>query len=559
MYTQSNRINFIPLFIILILLFTVFVFWYEKQAGERAQDDIREHAHIIADDLWNFNYQGAAEYLRLVAGSRHYEKISVISHNGEVFQEVTVGDRSAFESLGIKLKLIHRISLISPIQRGNYFIGWVEAIWIPQTFVTHIAVFAFLGMVLLVVQLYQRVLLQKRFMERRVEERTADLLKAKTEAEKLSQHLTVVGTEIQALLDNSPVGIFFVDHKRAIQRVNPEVTKITGYSQEELVGQTTRMLYASDEIYTTLGNKHYPILRRDGYCEATSEIVRKDGSPLTCYWRAKEIVSEDGMDGFIWSLEDISLRLKMEGELLKVRKLESIGVLAGGIAHDFNNILLAIIGNISLAEMMAREDAKLSEILVSARKASLRAKDLTAQLLTFSGGGAPIKITGTLPELLEESAMFVLSGSNVKCIFDFSDDLWPVRMDRSQINQVIQNLVVNADQSMAEGGEVTISCENIDNSSGVVSGLSGRRYVSVAVQDSGTGIPKEILDKIFDPYYSTKEKDSNKGSGLGLAVVHSIIKKHDGMVTVESTAGKGSRFTIYLPAINDESAPVASI
>jgi len=209
--------------------------------------------------------------------------------------------------------------------------------------------------------------------------------------------------------------------------------------------------------------------------------------------------------------------------------------------------------------MMAREDAKLSEILVSARKASLRAKDLTAQLLTFSGGGAPIKITGTLPELLEESAMFVLSGSNVKCIFDFSDDLWPVRMDRSQINQVIQNLVVNADQSMAEGGEVTISCENIDNSSGVVSGLSGRRYVSVAVQDSGTGIPKEILDKIFDPYYSTKEKDSNKGSGLGLAVVHSIIKKHDGMVTVESTAGKGSRFTIYLPAINDESAPVASI
>lgn len=395
-------------------------------------------------------------------------------------------------------------------------------------------------------------------LEQKVMERTADLYLAKTEAEKMSQHLSVVGAELQALLDNSPAGILFVNFDRVVQRVNPEVERITGYSRAELIGHTTRKLFKSEEIYLREGEKNYPVLRKHGFCQTTVDIQTRNGERRTCYWRGKVIAGDDGVDGVVWSLEDISRRLQMEEELLKVKKLESIGVLAGGIAHDFNNLLLAIIGNISLAKRITGEDSEIFDLLNSAFKASERAKDLTAKLLTFSSGGEPVKLTESLPSLLEESTTFVLSGSNVKCVFEYPDDLWPVKMDRAQINQVIQNLVLNADQAMPDGGTVTITCDNVLLQAGQVHGLGKGRYVRVSVQDQGAGISSEIIDKIFDPYFSTKEKDSNKGSGLGLSIVHSIISKHGGTILVDSSQHKGSTFTIYLPAMNGNAPVVAS-
>jgi PAS domain S-box-containing protein len=395
-------------------------------------------------------------------------------------------------------------------------------------------------------------------LEQKVMERTTELYQAKTEAEKMSRHLGVVGAELQALLDNSPVGILFVDFDRIIHRVNPEITRITGYEQEELIGRTTEMLYASPQIYTSLGNTYYPILRKYGFCKSHSEIRTKDGRMITCYWRGRIVVAENGIEGVIWSLEDVSLRLKMEEELLKVKKLESIGVFAGGIAHDFNNLLLAIIGNISLARRITGENAQVNELLGSAQKASERAKDLTVKLLTFASGGEPVKSTESLPQLLEESASFVLSGSNVKCVFDFRKNLWSVNMDRAQINQVIQNLVLNADQAMSDGGIIKISCDNARVAQGEIPGLEAGRYVRVSVQDSGSGIAHDILGRVFDPYFSTKEKDSQKGSGLGLAIVHSIISKHGGVIMVDSLPGAGSTFTLYLQAMEKEASGVVA-
>jgi two-component system cell cycle sensor histidine kinase/response regulator CckA len=391
-------------------------------------------------------------------------------------------------------------------------------------------------------------------LEQKVMERTADLYLAKTEAEKMSQHLGVVGAELQALLDNSPAGILFVNFDRVIQRVNPEVERITGYSRNELIGHTTRKLFASEEIFLSEGEKNYPVLRKHGFCQTTVEIQTRNGEKRTCYWRGRVIASDDGVDGVVWSLEDISRRLQMEEELLKIKKLESIGVLAGGIAHDFNNLLLAIIGNISLAKRISGDDSEIYDLLNSASKASERAKDLTAKLLTFSSGGEPVKLTESLPSLLEESTTFVLSGSNVKCVFDYPEDLWPVTMDRAQISQVIQNLVLNADQAMPDGGTVNITCGNILLQPGQVHGLGKGRYVRVSVQDQGDGINSDIIDKIFDPYFSTKEKDSSKGSGLGLSIVHSIISKHGGTILVDSSQHKGSTFTIYLPAMNGDAS-----
>ena len=389
-------------------------------------------------------------------------------------------------------------------------------------------------------------------LEQKVMERTADLYQAKTDAEQVSQHLSIISEELQALLDNSPAGILFVNFDRIIQRVNPEVEKITGYSKDELIGKSTRILYPSEELFTTVGKNNYKVLRTHGYCQTNLEIQTKTGELKTCYWRGKVIGSDEGVEGVIWSLEDISKRLQMEEELLRVKKLESIGVLAGGIAHDFNNLLLAIIGNISLAKRISGPESELHDLLDSAHKASDRAKDLTAKLLTFSSGGEPIKATESLPKLLEESASFVLSGSNVKCTYEFQENLWPVEMDRSQINQVIQNLIVNADQAMPDGGKVHITCRNEILAHGQVTDLGGGRYVCVEVRDQGRGIPEDIIDKIFDPYFSTKQRDSNKGSGLGLSIVHSIVTKHNGIIQVDSKPNEGSTFTMYLPAMQKE-------
>ena len=391
-------------------------------------------------------------------------------------------------------------------------------------------------------------------LEHKVNERTADLIDAKIEAERINQDLRSAGAQLQALLDNYPVGILFVGYDRVIKRVNAEMARISGYSQEELVGGTTRKFYPSQEIYEENGRRNYPTLRRVGVCELQNDLLRKDGTSVPCYWRARTIETAEGLEGVVWSVEDISHRLRLEEELLKVKKLESVAVLAGGIAHDFNNILVAIIGNVSLAERLVEEKDQIRELLARAISASLRAKDLVVRLLAFASGGEPVRGTASLPELLRESVPFVLSGSNVKCEYDIPDALWSINMDRGQLDQVFQNLVLNADQSMPDGGTLVISCANVEVAVDEIPGLRPGRYVRAEVCDSGHGIRTEHIDRIFDPYFSTKEKDSNKGSGLGLSIVHSIITRHQGGITVQAGPARGSIFTLYLPALVEEGA-----
>jgi two-component system, cell cycle sensor histidine kinase and response regulator CckA len=392
-------------------------------------------------------------------------------------------------------------------------------------------------------------------LEKKVGERTADLIDARIETEKINQELRTAGAEIQALLDNYPVGILFVSNDRVIKRVNAEMLRISGYSHRELLGKTTRMFYASEEEYLENGRKNYPLLVNDRSLEIRNNLLRKDGTTVVCNWRARRISSVEGFSdlaGVVWSVEDISNRLQMEKELLKVSKLESVALLAGGIAHDFNNILVAILGNVSLAERLVDEDHRARELLSRAVKASLRARDLVAKLLSFAKGGEPLSGIATLPDLLRETVPFVLSGSNVRCEYDIPESLWAVNMERGQVDQVFQNLVLNADQAMPEGGTLCLSCRNQLVLSGQIPGLEPGKYVRVEVLDNGCGIEPENIDRIFDPYFSTKEKDSTKGSGLGLSITHSIIAKYHGRITVRSLPGQGTAFTLYLPAIAEE-------
>ena len=292
----------------------------------------------------------------------------------------------------------------------------------------------------------------------------------------------------------------------------------------------------------------------DGRIHKAERSRTTDKGTLYVDITASPLINQDGEAyAGIEVVRDITNRKRMAEEILRVQKLESIGLLAGGIAHDFNNLLTALLGNISLAKTYAASDGKVIAKLEAAEKASYRARELTQQLLTFSRGGAPVKKVMNVNELVRDSSMFSLRGANVKCNFVLSDDLWPVEVDPGQLSQVVNNLIINADQAMPGGGMISVSTENVslapDNPMMVAPG----KYVRITVTDEGQGIAPEHLPRIFDPFYTTKQD----GSGLGLTTAFSIIKNHAGHITVEPGSESGARFLVYLPAAEAQIAEVS--
>jgi signal transduction histidine kinase/CheY-like chemotaxis protein len=293
----------------------------------------------------------------------------------------------------------------------------------------------------------------------------------------------------------------------------------------------------------------------DGNVHKAERSTPTDKGTLYVEITASPLINQRGdIYAGIEVVRDITSRVKMTEEIVRAQKLESIGLLAGGIAHDFNNLLTALLGNISLAKTYADSNDKVIAKLKAAEKASLRARDLTQQLLTFSKGGAPVKRVMNINELVRDSANFSLRGANVKCRFALSDDLWPVQVDQGQLSQVANNLVINADQAMPEGGIMAVSTENVILSSGNQMLLDPGKYILVTFADQGHGIDAEDLPRIFDPFFSTKEG----GTGLGLATAFSIAKNHGGHITVESSPDSGTKFFVYLPAteVQFEDSPI---
>ncbi len=251
-------------------------------------------------------------------------------------------------------------------------------------------------------------------------------------------------------------------------------------------------------------------------------------------------------EGFV---SDISQSKKLEQELLKSQKLESVGLLAGGLAHDFNNALTTIQLQAAVASLKEDVPASVLETLRGIDQSVTKAKGITQQMLTFSKGGSPVKATTDLGALIRESAQFTLTGTNVSPTFDIDGDLHHSEVDSNQINQVISNLIINAQHAMPNGGEIKIAGKNISvTTKSPLGPLGPGKYISIAIADEGIGIKPGDLDKIFDPYFTTKQA----GSGLGLFACYSIIEKHDGWITVESEPGTGCTITFYLPKSETE-------
>jgi PAS domain S-box-containing protein len=357
---------------------------------------------------------------------------------------------------------------------------------------------------------------------------------------------------LKLVLDSIPQRVFWKDRNLAYVGCNKPLARDCGYEEpEDLVGKTdfdtTSMemaeRYRADDqqvIDTGIPKLDYeePQRKADG----SMGLLRSSKLPLRAM---------DGrVIGILGVYEDITGRRMMEEELLKIQKLESVALLAGGIAHDYNNVLTSILGNISLAKLLVSPSDKIYQRLEAAEQASFRAKNLTKRLITFACGGAPVRRVISIEKVVRDSTELALSGSKCSCEYVLPDDLWSVEADDGQLSQVISNIVLNAELAMPNGGKVIVSCRNVLVDAADVLPLNKGRYVRIDIEDQGGGIAGNNLGKIFDPYFTTRES----GKGLGLTLAYSIIKKHDGHISVSSTLGAGSIFSIYLPA--SESAAV---
>lgn len=368
-----------------------------------------------------------------------------------------------------------------------------------------------------------------------------------TERKRVTEELDAERERLAVTLRSIGDGVITTDTDGCIVMMNKVAEQLCGWSQKEAVGRKLYEVFhivhekteqpgqsPVEEVLST-GNivnlaSNTVLIARDG----SRRSIADSGAPIRD--KASNII------GVVLVFRDVTEKQRTEKELARTQKLESVGILAGGIAHDFNNILAAILGNIDLAIHRMGENERVVPLLVEAEKASLRAKGLTQQLLTFAKGGSPVRRTVSIKGIIRDSAQFILRGSSVKCEMNFQDELLLVDIDPGQMSQVIQNVILNAREAMPDGGNVTISCRNSTKPASDIS--IGKNSVCVVITDNGPGIQPDVIDKLFDPYFTTK----SKGTGLGLSICHSIITQHGGSMTVTSEPGAGSKFTIMLPA-----------
>ncbi len=366
-----------------------------------------------------------------------------------------------------------------------------------------------------------------------------------------NEDLRVTHDELQAIFDSAPIGVVVLDRKRRITNCNDHARRHLLKGIPEFIGQP---------CYDAICHRDTPLdpclmqraIDEGSSCRQLEWLI--DG----CYYDAIATPIRDdekNISAVVVVFVDVTTQKRLDEEMARSLKLESLGLLAGGLAHDFNNFLASILNNVTLARLHCGTGDKVCGWLHKTEKAASQAQHLTQQLLTFAKGGLPVVQEVELEKLVRDSVSFALSGSNVQCSYNIQQDLSGVKIDSGQIDQVVRNLIINADQAMLHGGKIEIFGQNRTVTEGEIATLAPGSYVAIRISDNGAGIDSEKLAKIFDPYFTTKES----GSGLGLAISHSIISKHLGHISVESEVGVGTSFEILLPATESLQKPIVKV
>ncbi len=380
-----------------------------------------------------------------------------------------------------------------------------------------------------------------------------DITEKKQGEAKLAEEKERLAVTLESIGD----GVITTDTQGRVCLMNMVAETLTGWSAGRAAGQSLTEVFNIVDMTTQQPCKNpvEMVLASGQKIELTTPmtLVSPTGERRSIADSASPIRDRQGnVTGVVLVFRDVTEQLRTEKELQKNKKLESIGILAGGIAHDYNNILSAIIGNIQLALMDSNLTDRTQNFIQQALEASVRAKDLTRQLLTFAKGGHPVKETASLAQVIKDYIDSNGRNSSFVCNCTFPEEIWPVDIDRSQMDQVIQHLIQNACNAMPQGGTIEVSCRNVKSDSTThLDAATAHDWVEMRIKDTGVGISENLLDRIFDPYFSTNQK----GNGLGLAICHSIVTRHGGKIAVESTLGKGSTFTVRLPASAKRSEP----
>ena len=559
------------------LFFLLFALLGEFRALKRSKEHIRQHAAIIADDVWNVNMRSTEEYLRVAAITNRYDQLTVYDSSGEIFRAATGNPPTLPERMLRVLRLSPQVFLHAPVEYANQHIGTIEARYHPRTAVITIQILLFLVMLTAMLHMYLRSLYDQSLLEERIKARTEELArsnrillheihqKKKTaqilrqnekEYKQLYQQAKSAEELYRSLIDSSADAILICDLDSHVQDASTAFSALFGYLLDDVRGQPFDMFADQDK---TIAREVFTDIRENGSSYQGYELtaLTRSGELLDISLSGSRFNDHQGNPtGMLFVIRDMSYHKKMEKQLQRMERLEAVGTLAGGIAHDFNNLLMGIQGNTSLALLDAPRKGDMEEKLRAIEHYVESGQELTARLLGFARGGKyetrPIDLN-----LLcrEEIRLFARTRKDLSLNESYQDGLWTVEADRGQIRQVLLNLFVNSGQAMTNGGTLCLATANTVLDTAAPAGFEIRpgRYVQLTVRDTGHGMDQQTLDRIFDPFFTTKE--IGRGTGLGLASAYGIIKNHSGHIDVSSTPGAGTTFVIYLPASDKTVAP----
>ncbi|MBF0303682.1 MAG: response regulator [Desulfamplus sp.] len=563
--------------IVFSFFFCLCVFFYERYEYDKAYSRIEQHGVVISNALWNLSPEGADEYLSLACKSHNYKTISVFDTKGRIFKSADGNTNGWSESIFTFLHLMPEVLLQSDVIYDGTTIGTIKAIWKCNTIYQEIYLLFALILLYFICYLNIRLLKAKNLLEQKVKLRTMELsivnssLKFEVEEHRQAREALLKSEEhYRILIENIPDILYRTDMEGKILFISPSCEGVSGYNAEELIGKDVSELFYLDPA----GRKDFfSMIQKSGYVSNYEEkLKKKDG---TIWWASTNAHFFKDSGGNIAGIEgvyrDVTSKKLLENELRQAQKMESIGTLTGGIAHDFNNILNIMLGNAELAIEDIPQSSPAHAKVESIRAAGHKASGIVKQLLSFGRKTdmelKPIDIVPIIRESIH--LLRATIPVSIKIIENIPPDMDAVVLGHStQIHQIIINLCINASHAMETvEGAIVIKVEKVllepgeygiigeydgtgEYIGGVLEYAGTGEHVKITVSDTGPGIPSDIIDKIFDPYFTTKKVD--KGTGMGLAVVHGIVKNHNGAITVSSNPPEGATFTVLLPIVTHE-------